>query len=86
MPSSRQVYSPLTALRTEFNHAMRQLSSEQRRDASIRHVLQVYRAIVSGNFLRLFQLWEQAPKMGPYILDGLVERERVKALLVLAKA
>jgi hypothetical protein len=38
-----------------------------------------------GNYHALFKLYE-APKMGAYIMDHFIDRERIKALLVMTKA
>lgn len=39
-----------------------------------------------GNYHSLFHLYEDAPNMGAYIMDHFINRERVKALLVITKA
>lgn len=39
-----------------------------------------------GNYHALFDLYLNAPNMGGYIMDHFVERERVRALLVISKS
>jgi hypothetical protein len=39
-----------------------------------------------GNYHAFFELYEKAPNMGAYIMDHFVDRERIKALIVITKA
>ena len=39
-----------------------------------------------GNYHALFDLYLNAPNMGAYIMDHFIDRERVKALMVMTKA
>ncbi|KAI8337485.1 SAC3/GANP/Nin1/mts3/eIF-3 p25 family-domain-containing protein [Chlamydoabsidia padenii] len=50
------------------------------------HALQVRSAMATRNYHRLFQLYENAPNMGGYLMDQFIERERVQAMIVLCKA
>lgn len=52
----------------------------------MQHALNVSRALSMGNYHSLFHLYEDAPNMGAYIMDHFINRERVKALLVITKA
>ena len=39
-----------------------------------------------GNYHALFGLYMNAPNMGAYIMDHFIDRERIKALMVMTKA
>jgi SAC3 family protein LENG8/THP3 len=39
-----------------------------------------------GNYHSLFEAYMTAPNMGAYIMDHFIDRERVKALMVITKA
>jgi len=50
------------------------------------HALNVQRALSMGNYHLFFSLYNIVPNMGGYIMDHFVERERIRALLVMAKS
>ncbi|KAI8098809.1 SAC3/GANP/Nin1/mts3/eIF-3 p25 family-domain-containing protein [Halteromyces radiatus] len=52
----------------------------------VNHALQVRSAIATGNYHRLFKLYEEAPNMGGYLMDQFIERERIQALIILCKS
>jgi hypothetical protein len=62
------------------------LTPQQKADPSVRHALDVQRALSIGNYHVLFELYDTAPNMGGYIMDHFIARERVKALMVISKA
>jgi len=70
----------------ELNLFVGQLTPRQKADDAVKHALSVSRALSMGNYHSLFQLYEDAPNMGAYIMDHFINRERVKALLVITKA
>lgn len=70
----------------ELNLFVGQLTPRQKVDAAVQHALSVSRALSMGNYHSLFHLYEDAPNMGAYIMDHFINRERVKALLVITKA
>lgn len=51
----------------------------------MRHALDVQRALAMGNYHRLFDLYLNAPNMGAYIMDHFIDRERIRALIVMSK-
>jgi SAC3 family protein LENG8/THP3 len=52
----------------------------------VKHALAVQRALAIGNYHAFFDLYLNAPNMGAYIMDHFVDRERLRALLVMTKA
>lgn len=70
----------------ELNIYVGQLTPKQKNDAAVRHALSVSRALVMGNYHSFFELYMSAPNMGAYIMDHFIDRERVKALMVITKA
>lgn len=79
---------PLSVLTNcaDLNLYVGQLTPRQKVNPAVNHALRVQRAISMGNYFSLFELYNTAPNMGAYIMDHFVDRERVKALMVIAKA
>ncbi|KAF7430555.1 hypothetical protein PC9H_006263 [Pleurotus ostreatus] len=71
---------------TELNLYVGQLTPKQKADKAVRHALQVQRALSMGNYHSLFQLYLNAENMGAYIMDHFIDRERVKALMMMTKS
>lgn len=72
--------------RPDFNALLANLTPEQRADECVQHALDVRSSLATANYHRFFRLFLAAPKMGPYMMDHFVERERVNALMVMTKA
>jgi SAC3 family protein LENG8/THP3 len=70
----------------ELNLYVGQLTPKQKSDAAVQHALNVQKSQAIGNYHRLFELYLSAPNMGAYIMDHFIDRERVKALIAMAKA
>jgi hypothetical protein len=70
----------------ELNLFVGQLTPRQKADPAVRHALNVQRAMSIGNYHAFFQLYDKAPNMGAYIMDHFIDRERVKALMIMTKA
>jgi hypothetical protein len=61
------------------------LTSSQKQQPFVRQALDIHRALSTNNYHAFFILFTQAANMGAYILDHLIERERVKALVIMTK-
>ncbi|KAH9852042.1 SAC3/GANP/Nin1/mts3/eIF-3 p25 family-domain-containing protein [Lenzites betulinus] len=72
--------------RSDLNLYVGQLTDRQKEDPAVRHALGVQRAIAMGNYHALFDLYMNAPNMGAYIMDHFIDRERIRALMVMTKA
>ncbi|KAA1468774.1 hypothetical protein DENSPDRAFT_794948 [Dentipellis sp. KUC8613] len=72
--------------RSELNLYVGQLTPRQKEDPAVQHALAVQRAIAMANYHALFELYLNAPNMGAYIMDHFIDRERIRALLVMSKA
>ncbi|KAI0820347.1 SAC3/GANP/Nin1/mts3/eIF-3 p25 family-domain-containing protein [Trametes gibbosa] len=72
--------------RSDLNLYVGQLTDGQKEDSAVRHALGVQRAIAMGNYHALFDLYMNAPNMGAYIMDHFIDRERIRALMVMTKA
>ncbi len=81
----RILYLLHTRNRREVNSLMTELHEAHRQDEAVRHALEVRKALVNGNYHRFFLLYADAPNMNAYIMDHFIERERVRALLIMAK-
>jgi len=72
--------------RSELNLYVSQLTSKQKASPAVQHALAVQRALALGNYHAFFEQYLNAPNMGAYIMDHFVDRERLRALLVMTKA
>lgn len=82
----RILYYIHTANRTELNNALADLTPAEKRDPAIKHALDVRSALALGNYHRFFQLYNETPNMGAYLIDMFVGRERLAALCAICKA
>ncbi|KAK3294300.1 SAC3/GANP/Nin1/mts3/eIF-3 p25 family-domain-containing protein [Chaetomium fimeti] len=76
----RILYYIHTANRTELNNALADLTAAEKKDRAIKHALDVRSALALGNYHRFFQLYNETPNMGAYLMDMFVGRERLAAL------
>ncbi|KAF7294508.1 PCI domain-containing protein [Mycena kentingensis (nom. inval.)] len=72
--------------RAELNLYVGQLTPRLKADPAVQHALRVQRALATGNYHALFELYSSSPNMGAYIMDHFVGRERARALMVITKA
>jgi SAC3 family protein LENG8/THP3 len=70
----------------ELNLYVSQLTSKQKASLAVKHALAVQRALALGNYHAFFEQYLSAPNMGAYIMDHFVDRERLRALLIMTKA
>ena len=63
-----------------------ELTADDQRDEGIKHAVQVREAMTIGNYHRFFTLYQSTPKMGQFMLDLMLPRERLDALKVICKA
>lgn len=85
-PSNWLLSILLTLLSLELNIYVGQLTPRQKEDPAVKHALEVQRAQATGNYHKLCDLYIKAPYMGAYIMDHFIDRERMKALMVITKA
>ncbi|KAK4047421.1 hypothetical protein OIV83_005468 [Microbotryomycetes sp. JL201] len=82
----RILYLLFSRNRAELNVTLANLSERETKDESVSHALAVRLAVSQGNYTKFFRLFLAAPKMGAYIMDHFVPRERVSALVTMTKA
>ncbi|GAA5862281.1 hypothetical protein JCM1840_001707 [Sporobolomyces johnsonii] len=82
----RILYLLFSRNRAELNTTLAELTPEETRDTSVSHALAVRHAVSQGNYTKFFRLFNAAPKMGAYVMDHFVPRERVTALVIMCKA
>lgn len=70
----------------ELNLFVGQLTPRQKANKSVQHAFAVQRAQAMGNYVKLCELYNDAPFMGAYIMDHFIDRERMKAMMVITKA
>jgi hypothetical protein len=61
------------------NEFLQQLLLLQKPEGPVEHALAVQEAVNVGSHARLFKLYRLAPNMGVYLMDLLVQRERLRA-------
>ncbi|TIA90291.1 hypothetical protein E3P99_01608 [Wallemia hederae] len=62
------------------------LSNEKKEVHEIQHALKVRSSLVTNNYHLFFKLYNESPNMSAYIIDAFIERERLKALIMITKA
>ncbi|GAA5972152.1 hypothetical protein JCM11641_002518 [Rhodosporidiobolus odoratus] len=82
----RILYLLFSRNRAELNTTLAELTQDETRDTSVSHALAVRHAVSQGNYNKFFRLFNAAPKMGAYVMDHFVPRERVTALVTMCKA
>ncbi|KAL2121211.1 hypothetical protein VTJ04DRAFT_5238 [Mycothermus thermophilus] len=82
----RILYYIHTQNRAELNNALADLTAAEKKDPAIKHALDVRSALALGNYHRFFQLYNNTPNMGAYLMDMFVGRERLAALCNICKA
>ena len=84
------LYCLFTNSSLEFSGILGELSEPgcqiDKEQGNIKHAVRVHNAHSSGNFYRLFQLYDDAPLMGRFVMDLYILRERKNALLSIARA
>jgi len=81
----RILYHAFTANRINLNHLLSQASAEAFEDPAVSHAVQVVECLQSANYLEFLGLLKDAPNMGMYLMEGLVERTRLMTLQILCK-
>lgn len=82
----RILYFIYTANRSGLNDAIADLTSAEKTEPPIKHALDVRSALALGNYHRFFKLYMNTPKMGAFLIDMFVVRERLGALCNICKA
>lgn len=82
----RILYFIHTANRLALNDALADLTTAEKSETSIKHALDVRSALAMGNYHRFFQLYQDPPVLGGYLMDMFVSRERLAALCAICKA
>ncbi|ROW14024.1 hypothetical protein VPNG_04178 [Cytospora leucostoma] len=84
----RILYFIHTANRSALNDALADLTTAEKSEPAIKHALDVRSALALGNYHRFFQLYIDPSniKMGAYLMDMFVGRERLAALCNICKA
>nr|POE91403.1 thp3 like c2a9.11c [Quercus suber] len=82
----RILYFIYTCNRANMNDVLADLTPADKRKPGVKHALQVRSALASGNYHKFFRLYDDTPKMGGYLLDLIIDRERLAALAVISKS
>ncbi|CAH7685831.1 SAC3/GANP/Nin1/mts3/eIF-3 p25 family-domain-containing protein [Phakopsora pachyrhizi] len=71
---------------SELNEVLPNITDSQRQVPCVKHALDVRFAVSTGNYRRFFNLFCVAPMMAGYLMDRFTERERIRALAIMARA
>ena len=82
----RILYLLHTRQQRDVHTLMAELSDEAQADVAVRHALDVRAAMRCGNYHRFFELYAHAPNRNACLMRHFVDRERVQALAILARA
>lgn len=82
----RILYFIHTANRMALNDALADLTTAEKAEPTIKHALDVRSSLALGNYHRFFQLYQDPPILGGYLMDKFVGRERLAALCNVCKA
>lgn len=64
---------------------MTELTPAHKAEPAVKHALAVRSALAIGNYHAFFRLYDDAPNMNAYIIDHFIDRERIHALLIMAR-
>ena len=81
----RILYYIYTCNRTDLNDVLADLTIADKQKSGVQHALKVRSALASGNYHRFFRLYDDAPFMGPYLLDMFIQRERLAAMAAICR-
>ena len=81
----RILYIIFTCNRSDMNNVLADLTPADKQMPAVQHALKVRAALASGNYHRFFRLYREAPFLGPYLLDMIIERERLAAMAAICK-
>lgn len=81
----RILYLLHTRHQRDVHALMAEMSPADKAAPPVRHALQVRTALRAGNYAAFFRLYHAAPNLNARIMDHFVDRERVNALLILAR-
>lgn len=82
----RILYFIYTCNYTDMNHVLSELTVADRQQPAVRHALETRSALALGNQHRFFQLYNETPNMGSYLMDMFLFRERMAALASICRA
>uniref|UniRef100_A0A8R1HKJ8 SAC3/GANP/THP3 conserved domain-containing protein n=1 Tax=Caenorhabditis japonica TaxID=281687 RepID=A0A8R1HKJ8_CAEJA len=70
----------------DINSLLQELTPELKEDECVSFALKVRKAVAMSNYAQFFKLFNNAPRMCPFIMDLFADRERKKAVGIIQKA
>jgi len=70
---------------SELNELLSSIPDSLKQATCVQHALQVRFAVSTANYRRFFKLFCEAPMMAGYLMDRFIERERIRALAIMAR-
>ncbi|KAK5138174.1 hypothetical protein LTR08_004869 [Meristemomyces frigidus] len=81
----RILYIIFTCNRSDMNNVLADLTPADKQMPAVQHALKVRAALASGNYHKFFRLYRDAPFLGPYLLDMIIDRERLAAMAAICR-
>lgn len=69
-----------------MNTTLATLKHESRKDPSVKHALALRSAWAMSDYHKFFKLYRTAPRMGSYVIDMFLARERKAAIKIITKS
>ncbi|KAF2864373.1 hypothetical protein K470DRAFT_279633 [Piedraia hortae CBS 480.64] len=82
----RILYVIYTCNRVDMNTVLADLTHSDKETPGVRFALDVRAALAAGNYHRFFRLYATAPFLCPYLLDMVIERERLSAMAAICRS
>ncbi|KAL5395983.1 hypothetical protein PMIN04_000914 [Paraphaeosphaeria minitans] len=82
----RVLYFVYTCNKTDMNDLLAELTPSDKIKPEIKHALDVRSSLALGNYHKFFRLYTIAPRMGMYLMDMFIGRERLHALANISRA
>ncbi|KAK5119552.1 hypothetical protein LTR85_007380 [Meristemomyces frigidus] len=82
----RILYIIYTCNRADMNNVLADLTTADKQMPGVQHALKVRSALASGNYHKFFRLYNDTPFMGGYLLDMIIQRERIAAMASICRA
>ncbi|KAI9629155.1 hypothetical protein KEM48_011001 [Puccinia striiformis f. sp. tritici PST-130] len=70
---------------SELNELLSSIPDSHKEARCVQHALQVRFAVSTANYRRFFKLFCEAPMMAGFLMDRFIERERIRALAIMAR-
>lgn len=82
----RILYIIYTCNRTDMNNLLADLTPADKHKPAVKHALDVRSALASGNYHSFFRLYSKTLSLGAFLLDMILQRERLAAMAAICRS